>query len=451
MNSEKQNHYFFIGLGGIGMSALARYLKLRGHEVAGYDRIFTPLTDQLEAEGITIYDTKEFNEIPEQYRSKNTVVVYTPAVPTSHPLIKGYQDLGATIMKRAALLGQLSEHMKCIAIGGTHGKTTTCAILAHLLKHCGFEMTALIGGILLEEDTNFIHTGDKLLVVEADEYDRSFLQLDPNVLGITSIDVDHLDVYENETAFQEAFMEFAQMVPSQQRFINASVYFEGRRVGSQNCECHAQDIYIRDGRYNFTLSWQKELHEGFSMELPGRHNLSNALMAIAIAINEGAEINQLRDALVSFKGIKRRFNVRYKSDALTIVDDYAHHPTEISAAYSAGREMFPGQRDLVIFQPHLFTRTRDFMDGFVASLSQFQQIFLLDIYPAREEPIEGLNSDILASRIKRLTGQNNVRVIKKSDIMDVLKNSGARVAMMLGAGDIGAEVDSVVKVLEDEA
>lgn len=449
MDLNKFTHAYFVGIGGIGMSALARYLKLQGKKVAGYDKNLSRLTHQLESEDIAVSNDNQFKNIPAEFRDANTLVVYTPAIKMEHPILVGFKDLQADILKRSALLGELSKNFCCLAVGGTHGKTTTCGILSHLMKECGFKITALVGGVLTNYDSNFLHTGEDYLIVEADEFDRSFLQLNPDILGITSVDVDHLDIYENEVAFQEAFLNFSQLVEEKKRFINCSVHFSGQVVASQQSDFHARDIEVKDGKYEFTFVHQGKHYPGFKLSLPGRHNIDNALMAMAMAIEVGAKPEDLRDAINSFEGIRRRFNIVHHEDDLTVIDDYAHHPTEISAVYTAGREMFPGKRDMVIFQPHLFSRTDDFMDGFVASLSQFQQVRLLDIYPAREEPIEGVNAEALAKQINRLNTAEKAKVIQKDAILEEIRNTTAEVVILLGAGDIGDEIPKIISALKN--
>ncbi len=442
-------HVYFIGIGGIGMSALARYLHEQGKVVAGYDRVITSLTKQLEDEGIAIHYDDNYNSIPETF--KNTAiaqVIYTPAIPSTMNELSRFRESGVPILKRAQLLGQISQTMTCLAVAGTHGKTTTSAILAHLLYKSGVKMTAFCGGILEEFKTNYLCSGTDVMVVEADEFDRSFMQLSPDIAGITAMDADHLDIYGDVATFEQTFHDFAGLLQGKTLIVNEQVVIDGIKVGLNSGHYKAINIVIAGGAYHFDLQIGLDIYTSFCMQLPGKHNLSNALLALAMAIEYGVDIEKLKLALVTFKGVERRFTYKINTDSKVLIDDYAHHPTEINAVYQAVREMYPDEEVLAIFQPHLFSRTRDFMNEFVLSLAQFDKLALLDIYPARELPIEGITSQVLCSKIQKLDKKPAVvTVLDKSDITEFVEEMNTRIVVMIGAGDIGIEIQKLTSKL----
>lgn len=443
------SHVYFIGIGGIGMSALARYLNRQGKIVAGYDKVITSLTKELESEGINIHYEVSYNSIPDDFKNEAlSLVIYTPAVPSDMDELVRFRESGTTTIKRAQLLGQISKTMTCLAVAGTHGKTTTSAILAHLLHECDVKMTAFLGGILEEYNSNYLHTGNDVMVVEADEFDRSFMQLHPDYAGITAIDPDHLDIYGDVNTFEKTFKDFAALVPSGQLLINENVALNGITVGLESGDYIAHHVVIANGAYHFDLSTPQGEFEGFCLKLPGKHNLSNALLAIAMASEYGVGIEKLKLALVTFPGVERRFTYRLDTEKRVIIDDYAHHPTEIDAVYQAVKEMYPDEKVLAIFQPHLFSRTKDFMDEFAMSLAQFDQIALLDIYPARELPIDGITSAVLRNKICSLDNAPEVNtVIDKEDVVEFIEELNTRIVVMIGAGDIGVVIQKTIEKL----
>ena len=453
------SHFYFLGIGGIGMSALARYLVHLGKKVAGYDRVRSPLCQQLEKEGIQIHYQDDFDGIPSDFKDKEKcLVVYTPAVPVGFGEMLRFRESGITMIKRAQLLGEISKKTTCLAVAGTHGKTTTSAILAHLLHEAGVKLTAFMGGILNKYGTNFIHTGDEVIVVEADEYDRSFMKLSPDIAGITAMDADHLDIYGDVSEFEKTFHDFAALVPDGKLYTNEKVDLHSKKVGVSDGFIHAENLEIRNGLYHFDLSVDEQVYRNFTFALPGHHNLSNALLALAIAVEFGVSVDVLREPLATFPGVERRFTYRIKTDDFVLIDDYAHHPTEIEAVHAATREMYPDARIHVIFQPHLFTRTRDFMNEFASSLAKFDSVKLLEIYPAREEPIDGINSHSLLEEIRSISKKTDVEVIQKDEVYAFAKaiitqnttENQQQILLMLGAGDIGLEINKLVQQLKAE-
>ncbi len=442
-------HFYFIGIGGIGMSALARYLRSQGKQVAGYDRTVTRLSRQLEQEGIDIHYDSNFDKIPSGYKNKETAqVIYTPAVPLQFEELVRFRESDVPIIKRAQLLGQISRTMTCLAIAGTHGKTTTSAILAHLMYQSDVKTTAFLGGILQGYRTNYLNSGTDVMVVEADEFDRSFLQLQPDYAAITAMDADHLDIYGSEEEFQKTFKDFSDLLDPEHLFVTDSVSLSGVTVGVDKGTYRVENLKIIDGAYHFDLITPIKKDTGWQLRLPGRHNLSNAILAVAMADSYGVPLEKLRQALATFAGVVRRFTYALRTEHYVVIDDYAHHPTEINAVYQAVSEMYPGEPCTVIFQPHLFSRTRDFMAGFASSLSQFDTVGLLEIYPAREAPIAGINSDSLCQLIKDSPdGPGTCKVLSKDDIATFAQQMGNRIVLLIGAGDIGVEVDVVCKGL----
>jgi len=446
--NHTQNIYF-IGIGGIGMSALARYFKFQGKNVAGYDKTSTSLTRILESEDVTVFYDETMNVVPARFKEKeNTLVVYTPAVPAAHEQLHFFKENKFILKKRAEVLGLISKGKTTLAVAGTHGKTTTTAILGHLLKETGAKITGFLGGISEDIQSNLILKGDEVIVVEADEYDRSFLHLSPNIAAITSMDADHLDIYGGKEELENTFKEFAALVPENgSLFVKNGLPLEGITFGVEDkADYSIVNIRIENGTYHFDVKAPREVLEGFRFNLPGKHNLLNAITALAMAIQYGTPTAELARALYSFKGVKRRFSYKIKSDKLVLIDDYAHHPAEIAAVHQAVREMHPGKKALAVFQPHLFSRTKDFADDFAESLSLFDELMLLDIYPARELPIEGVTSDWLLEKVEN----TNKKVIALKELSEEIKKSNPELVVLMGAGSIGEEVETVKKALEDE-
>lgn len=431
------------------MSALARYFKMQGKDVFGYDKTSTDLTDELISEGMSISFIDEISEIPKEILGKkNVMVVYTPAVPKQNKILKYFSSEDFLIVKRAELLGEISKNTLCLAVAGTHGKTTTSAILGHLMAECDMPVTAFLGGISENYNSNFIFRGSEITVVEADEFDRSFLQLTPDIACITSMDADHLDIYGNAAEIELAFRSFAGLVSNKENLIiKQGLALDGMTVAVERAaDYEAQNVTIENGVYVFDLKTPNAILKELTFRLPGRHNLTNAVMALGMAILAGAPMDKLAKALSTFKGVKRRFSYKIRTENLVLIDDYAHHPAEIDALFQAVDEMYPNDHKQIVFQPHLFSRTRDFGIEFAKSLSQFDEVVLLDIYPAREEPIEGITSQWLLDQIT----SEKKRLVFKSALPEVMLQSKCRIKLLVGAGDIGAEVSKLTQKLNDE-
>ena len=446
MNLNSIHNIYFIGIGGIGMSALARYFVASGKQVAGYDKTQTELTSELETLGIDVHFEDSLDNVSKNFLdSQKTLVVYTPAIPKEHSELNYFRDNNFKVLKRSQVLGLITEGTYCLAVAGTHGKTTTTSILGHLLAECGVEVTAFLGGITENYNSNLILKGTRVSVVEADEFDRSFLTLSPDLACITSMDADHLDIYGKKEALDESFRDFAKKLkPTGKLFVKKGLPINGITYAvDEDADYSAINIRIKDGSYVFDVKTPSQHIKDFLFNLPGRHNLSNALIALAMAIELGCAPYSLASALASYKGVKRRFTYQIKTEELVFIDDYAHHPEEINAVHQAVREMYPNKEVLVVFQPHLFTRTRDFVNEFASSLSQFDRILLLEIYPARELPIDGVNSNWLLNKIEN----PNKALINKENIVSEIKKSNAQVIITLGAGDIGVEVNNIKEQL----
>ena len=445
MNLNQIHNVYFIGIGGIGMSALARYFKTLGKNVSGYDKTETELTKELAAIGIKIHFEDSIAQIPKDFYQENTLVIITPAVPIHHSEWNYFIERDFQIKKRAEVLGIITKDTFCFAVAGTHGKTTTSSILGHILYESGVDVTAFIGGIVENYDSNLIGNGKTVTVVEADEFDRSFLHLHPNIACVTSTDADHLDIYGDKESIEASFQEFADKVENKHNlFIAKGLNLEGIEVAiNEDATFKVFNVRIENSEYLFDVQTPTEIIKDLQFSLPGNHNLMNALMALAMAKTYGIETEDIRKALASFQGIRRRFSFQIKRKNLVYIDDYAHHPTEINAVHQAVRELYPNQKVLAIFQPHLFSRTKDFADGFAASLSAFDEVLLLDIYPARELPMEGITSQWLLSK---MTNPNAKLVLKEALINSILA-SDATVIVTIGAGDIGELVKSIKEAL----
>ncbi len=443
-NLENIKNIYFIGIGGIGMSALARYFKFLGKNVAGYDKTSTQITSDLRDIGIAIHFDDDVQAIPEAFLNKEeTLVVFTPAIPDDHKELVYVREHGFNLKKRAEVLGIITKEIYTLAVAGTHGKTTTTAILAHLLKESGAKVTAFLGGISENYNSNLILEGNEVVVVEADEFDRSFLQLYPDIAAITSMDADHLDIYEKANALEDSFIEFSSKAKDYLLVCNG-LPISGITFGIEDTSDYcAKNIRIHNGTYVFDLKTPDQLIKDLHLNLPGKHNLLNAITAFAIARLYGSPTGSLAKALFTFKGVQRRFSYQVKTEDLVYVDDYAHHPTEINALHQAVREMHPDKSVLAVFQPHLYSRTRDFASDFAKSLSQFDQVLLLEIYPARETPIEGISSGWLLEMIDN----KNKKLVTKDKLIEEITDSDAQVILTIGAGDIGEEVGRIKKAL----
>ncbi|WP_350292924.1 UDP-N-acetylmuramate--L-alanine ligase [uncultured Croceitalea sp.] len=446
MNLKDIHNVYFIGIGGIGMSALARYFKFIDKNVAGYDKTKTPLIEELMELGIDIHFEDNTSLISEVYKnSEHTLVVYTPAVPRSHSELQYYVNAGFQVKKRSEVLGIITRDTFCFAVAGTHGKTTTSSILAHLLKETQTPLIAFLGGISEDFNSNFVLEGTEYSVVEADEYDRSFLQLSPDVACITSMDADHLDIYGSDEEIKKSFREFAQKIkPNGKLLVRNGLPIQGITYGLDDASDYCiTNIVIEHGTYIFDLKTPEETLKNVRFSKPGKHNLLNGLAAFAMAAQAISQPRRLAEALASFKGVQRRFSYQIKEGDFVFIDDYAHHPTEIDAVHQAVSEMHPNKKVTVVFQPHLYSRTQDFIEGFAASLSKFDTVLLLDIYPAREEPIAGVTSTWLLEKIDN----SNKKLIEKSDLLSAIISSKPDVLVTMGAGDIGLEVSKLKKEL----
>lgn len=443
------SNVYLLGIGGIGMSALAQYFMLNNKQVAGYDKNESTITKDLEKKGVIVNFEDDTDQIPSIFQNaEQTLIVYTPAVPEDLRIFEFFKTHGFIVKKRAFVLGKITEEMPTLAVAGTHGKTTTSSILAHLLKQSGYKITAFLGGISENYKSNFICDGNEVCVVEADEYDRSFLELSPDFSIITSMDADHLDIYKNPEELIKSFKEFAGKLPSEDHLLfKKGLDLKGKTLGiEKQADFKVRNIQVEQGFWTFDLEYENKILSDFRLALPGRHNVSNAAMALALAIMFGAEPQKLKKALSSFKGVDRRFSYRFKSDDLIIIEDYAHHPEEIKAVYYAAKEMYADKKMMAVFQPHLYSRTQDFMDEFAESLSLFDQVILLPVYPARELPIPGIDSHTLLKKVKK----ENKKVVEKSELPEALLQMDPEVVLFMGAGDIGKEINPLLKVLRNE-
>ncbi|RTY90913.1 UDP-N-acetylmuramate--L-alanine ligase [Flavobacterium sp. GT3R68] len=448
MNLNQIHNVYFIGIGGIGMSALARYFKTIGKNVAGYDKTETELTKELQETGIVIHFEDSIPMIPSDFYVENTLVIITPAVPAHHSEWNFFLERNYHIKKRAEVLGLITKDTFCFAVAGTHGKTTTSSILAHILFESGADVTSFLGGIVENYNSNLIGNGKTITVVEADEFDRSFLHLHPNIACITSMDADHLDIYGDSASIEASFVEFADKIEDKRNlFITNKLPLEGITVAvNEDAAFKAFNVRIENSQYVFDVQTPTETIQNLQFGLPGTHNLMNALMALAMAKTFGTPTDAIAKALLSFKGIKRRFSYQIKENSLVYIDDYAHHPTEINAVHQAVTELYPNQKVLAIFQPHLFSRTKDFADDFAKSLSAFDEVLLLDIYPARELPMEGITSAWLMDKMTN----DHKKLASKQDLIPTILKSECKVIVTIGAGDIGELVKPIKMALHEK-
>lgn len=438
------DNIYFIGIGGIGMSALARYFYVNNKHVGGYDKAPSEITDSFLQMGMDINFSDNLTSINPVFKNPNkTLIVYTPAIPQDHKVLSYYKANGFNVLKRSEVLGLVTQHTFCLAVAGTHGKTTTTSILGHLMHECDVPLTAFLGGVSENYSSNFILKGTKVSVVEADEFDRSFLTLSPDFACITSMDADHLDIYGDIAQLQKSFVDFTKNIKTNGKlFVKNGLPLQGITYGIEDdADYSIQNIKIEHGTYVFDIKTPKQLFKNLKFNLPGRHNLSNALVAFAMAIEYGCSYQSLEEALASYKGVKRRFTYHIKTDDFVLIDDYAHHPTEINAVHQAVREMYPNKKILIIFQPHLYSRTRDFAEDFAKSLSQFDALLMLAIYPARELPIAGVTASWLLEKVTI----KNKQLVEKNELVSKIQDSKAQVVLTIGAGDIGAEVKNIKK------
>jgi len=455
------NNFYFIGIGGIGMSALARWFYHRGHYTAGYDRTETTLTKNMVSEGIHVHYNDAVSNIPEKILTNkaDTLVVYTPAVPANNREYSHFKSLGFDLKKRAEVLGAISKDHYTVAVAGTHGKTTTSSMIAHIVKQSGRKMFAFLGGILTNYNSNFVDShggrGKMVLVVEADEFDRSFLHLNPDCEVITSVDEDHLDIYRDKHQLRETFREFILKLNREgQLFIEEKVYeelnvnafFDGKVITYSliNAEAKAKNIRILDHSYLFDYSDSNNQIDNISLGVPGHHNVANAVAAIAVSLQLGIGKDDIKKALNNYQGVRRRFEYILRSDKIVFVDDYAHHPNEIRAFLTSLKKLYPGKKITAIFQPHLYSRTKDFAAGFANSLSFADEVILLEIYPAREEPIPGVTSELIFNR----TQVRERHLMSKDELLEFIKGKKFEVICTIGAGDIDQLVVPIEKILK---
>ena len=442
ITKEVQNIYF-IGIGGIGMSALARYFVRQGKYVSGYDKTPTLITKELSVLNVNVYFEEDVDRISSSnIAPRNTLVVYTPAIPKEHKELVYFSDNGFNVVKRAEVLGEITKNSFSLAVAGTHGKTTTSSILGHIMS--SQNATSFLGGIAENYNSNLILGGSEISVVEADEFDRSFLQLSPNIACITSMDADHLDIYGEHNALVESFKAFANKV-TDQMIVAKGLPVKGLTYAfNEEADYVGQNVRITNGHYEFDIRTPKSVVTDVHFSLPGRHNMMNAIAAFAMADCYGVDHEMIKKQLQSFAGVQRRFSYRIKRDDFVLIDDYAHHPTEINAVYQSVRELYPNEKVMAIFQPHLFSRTKDFIDDFAKSLEQFDQVALLDIYPARELPIVGVTATWLLEKINN----PNKKLITKEEVKQGILDSKCKIVAMLGAGDIGVLIQEVSQELK---
>ncbi len=441
---------YFIGIGGIGMSALARYYKFKGYNVAGYDRTPSDLTFALEAEGIDVHYQDQPELLPED--KNETLVVYTPAIPADLGELVKAREEGYLLLKRSRTLGEVAKGQRCLAVAGTHGKTTTSTLIAHILTHSGAGCSAFLGGISRNYGTNLLMSENPTIVAEADEFDRSFLQLFPEIAVITAVDADHLDIYGDYAHVVEAFKAFASQVSGiliAKKGIPVGPADTKAKVFTYHYTDTSADFYPINARPDDCGCFQYDLHTpsgvvpGFKVGAPGWVNCENSVAAAAVALCYGIDPEAIKAAIACFEGVKRRLEVHVNTPKLSYVDDYAHHPAELSSAITSLRNIFPGRKITAIFQPHLFTRTRDFAAEFAASLSLVDKLILLDIYPAREEPIPGVTSEII---FKDVTAPEKV-LIKKEQLMDYLSEEPLDVLVTFGAGNVDRFIEPITEML----
>ena len=456
MSVKNLHTVYFLGVGGIGMSAIARYFNSLDCKVFGYDKTKTILTEKLEAEGITIHYDENLDGIPEAVKIKEegTLVVYTPAIPKDNKVFIYLNEQGVKLWKRSEVLGLISQNYFTIAIAGTHGKTTTSSIIAHVLNECGVSCIAFLGGISLNFNSNLLLSENpKVLVVEADEYDRSFLTLSPDIALITSIDADHLDIYGDKDSMKAAYAEFAAKIKPQGKLITKKFISDELSLRSdlkvssysvdQEAQTFAKEIRIENGNYVVDMVCNNTDVLDVKIGLPGIHNVENAIGAFAIAEKLGIEKTKIKRALGIYKGVYRRFETHIKTKELVYIDDYAHHPSELEMTIQSAKALYPGKKITGIFQPHLYTRTRDFVDGFAERLSLLDDLILLDIYPARELPIAGVTSEIILNKVTC----NKKAIVAKEDLLTEIANKKIDVLLTLGAGDIDVFVSPIKEQL----
>ncbi len=448
MNLAKYKYIYFVGIGGIGMSGLARYFASRNCSVAGYDKMPTNLTKALVKEGISVHYTDGINQIPYDFkRIESTLVVYTPAIPDSCEELIYFKSNGFDVFKRAQVLAAIANHGKNIAVAGTHGKTTTSSLIAHILNQDQNYASAFLGGIAKNFQSNFVAGSSDTIVLEADEFDRSFHFLAPDMALITSMDADHLDIYGTASKITDAFVDFASRVKENGKLVvNKSLPLEGITYGlTPTADYYADQIEIKNGKYHFTLYGKNEIKAELSSGLPGRHNVENAVGAAAICLEYGLSLAKVVNGIQTFTGVNRRFDVQVKTSTHIYIDDYAHHPKEIEAFLLSVKEMYPDKKITAIFQPHLYTRTRDFAKGFATALGLADKLILLDIYPARELPLPGVTSTWLIAKV----ALENKKLLSTKEVLRWVEHDKPELLVTLGAGDIDKLVEPIKQILAE--
>jgi len=449
MNIDNIRQVYLIGIGGIGMSALARYFRHLGCLVGGYDKTETELTKQLVAEGIPVTYTDDFALIDDSFKTtdEHTLIVYTPAVPSELQILNQFQQLGHPLYKRSQVLGLISQSRFTIAVAGTHGKTTTSTLIAHILKDSGYDCSAFLGGISANYRSNVLFSDNNVLVVEADEYDRSFLTLYPDIAVVTSADADHLDIYGDKSHLHESFTLFLDQLNNDgKRIVKAGLPFDADISYSADSEAdaYASNIRVQNGEFYFDYIAHRERIADIHLGIPGKHNVENAVAAIVVARQLGISTTKIVQALSSFEGVKRRFEYVVKSAGTIYIDDYAHHPEELRAFLSAVKQLYPAKKLTVVFQPHLYSRTRDFADGFAEVLSMADTLLLMDIYPARELPIKGVDSRMLLEKVTA----DDKHVVTPENVKDYVQRCRPELLVTVGAGDIDLLVKPLKTILE---
>jgi len=452
-NLNNIQRIYFLGIGGIGMSALARFFNLHGKVVTGYDKTRTALTDELEIEGIKI----TFEDSLETLDKNADLVIFTPAIPKDHAQYNWYLQNNYTVLKRAQILGLAANSMFNISIAGSHGKTSTSSITAHVLKESNKSVAAFLGGICINFNSNFID-GNEYAIAEADEFDRSFLQLEPNIALITSVDTDHLDIYGNLEAIEDSFHAFCNKVRNngilithisvKEKILNKNVKNLRYSLSDSTADFYTKNLIINNGEYTFDVVHPNGIIENVKSYYGGKHNIENAVGAIAIALNIGVSAEDIKNGIATFKGVKRRFETHVRNAQFVYIDDYAHHPRELDATISAAKELYPNKKLTVVFQPHLFSRTKDLCDEFAASLSKADDLILLDIYPAREKPIEGVTSQIILDKVTIA----NKQIASKDELLEIIKNkNNLEVLITVGAGDIDTKINEIKNLLNSKS
>lgn len=445
MNIDNINRVFFIGIGGIGMSALARFFNERGAVVYGYDRTTTELTRQLEAEGMHVHYDDDIALLDKEAE----LVIYTPAIPAQHAQLNWYRAHGYPVYKRSDVLQWITEKMIAITVAGTHGKTTISSMIAHVLRDSGYGCNAFLGGIASNYNNNYWGSEHNVAVIEADEYDRSFLKLKPEIAVLTAMDADHLDIYGTVAALEDAFIQYSHNIKPNGTLWARHGLGKGALLKADNkfsyslqndsADVYAENIRIKDGGYIYDVSAKDWQLDQVHLNIGGMHNVENSIVTIAIAKQLGIDDDAIRKAINNFKGVKRRFEYVVKNDKVVYIDDYAHHPEELAALINSAKTLFPGKRCVVAFQPHLFSRTKDFADGFANSLDMADEVILLDIYPARELPVEGVTSQMIADRM----GNPNCTILSKDGLIQYTSTAPIELLITAGAGDIDKLVQPI--------